>query len=371
MEGKRKVLFLISTYFQLITALQLVRTEYTQDVVDFLITDSSNQYELVAERIERLHIVHKVYIARVKDLVIPKGIVQKAKTAISLVLNKRFVSRRIGENLGRYDVFLFYNLDCFTYSLYFSLVDDNSNIAVCRFEEGYGIYLAYSDRPKSERLSEKICWLLRRRSVKQDISGVYLYHPEFLTYEIKLPIKRIEILSNKDRTFVTLLNRVFDYRNTDSIGTKFVLFEECFYADGWQVDDQGLFNSIADEVSSEDLTIKLHPRNRINRFADTNIHVMRNSSIPWEVIQMNNDYRDKVFLTVSSGSVLASTLYFGENIPTIFLYRLIGGNYKLREHFEEYLNQICQTSKNDIFIPETREELTLLLQHFTKMVQED
>ena len=73
---------------------------------------------------------------------------------------------------------------------------------------------------------------------------------------------------------------------------------------------------------------------------------------------MNNDFSDKVFFTISSGSVLASKLYFGDNITT---YLLFNCTEKMSDMItEETLNYLEKMNKKfgikDFIIPKNKQE---------------
>lgn len=348
----KKKLFLINTHFQLITSLQIIDKENIKHV-DFIITNNLNGYKEIIKRLNKLKFVDTVYAAEIKNFTIPKNNFQRLKNMKDVLIGSKSISKFLKNFNGRgYDNLYFYNLDFFTYILYDFVRKESQNITVNRFEEGFSIYLSFVCKKKSEKLCDIIASLFNRFSVKEDIENVFLYHPEFLTYDLNYNIKTIPLLSKKDKKFKELINYVFNYNGEQLLETNSIIFEECFYTDSGFMDDVPLFYKICEMIGFKNVSIKLHPRNKIDRFSKLGIRVMKNSSIPWEVIQINNDFSDKTFITITSGSVLASMLYFGENIKTIFLYKLLDEKFSLKEHYEEYLMKLVNVSNSQVYIPE-------------------
>lgn len=356
-----KTLFLINTHFQLITSLQIIEKSSIMDV-DFIITDNLLGYKMIAARLESLYFVNSVFTAETKDFVIPKNKKQKFKGILNVLIGKKAVRKFLNNFDGKeYSTFYFHNLDFFTYLLYDFVKNQSPRVIANRFEEGFSIYLTFVCRKKSEALCDSVAGILNRFSVKKDIKNVYLYHPELLTYDLKYDIVKITLLSKSDYKFIEMINYVFDYNGNESIEADSIIFEECFFADSGFMNDVPLFCKVAEMIGNEKVLIKLHPRNKKDRFSELGLKIMKNSSVPWEVVQINNDYRNKTFITITSGSVLASMLYFGESIKTIFLYKLVENGFKLKEHYEEYLYKLMNSGCFEVYVPESFSELETLL----------
>ena len=78
---------------------------------------------------------------------------------------------------------------------------------------------------------------------------------------------------------------------------------------------------------------------------------------------MNNNFSDKVFLTISSGSVLASRLYFGDTIKTFLLYNCTNNmSDMVTEKYLKYLKKVEEKFGLDNFvIPHNEEEFLKIL----------
>lgn len=364
-SDKKKILIIVNTYFQLMTAIQIVLKKCDGYEVDFLLTDNLTDCQSIALRLKNFDFVHEVFIAESKRIAIPRDKKGRIDAVRYSIWFKNYIKTKtsLGLSTCTYDELLFHNIDIFTYIIYAFAQSINKDITLVRYEEGFSIYLSYNDRPLSEKIGELISKILGRKSLVNNIRFVYLYHPEYLTYNIPCEIRKIPLINKKDEKYKNIINSIFNYKVNEAKTRKLILFEECFYVDKSPVEDYPLFCEIINKVTPDKVSLKLHPRNTVNRFKNTGAHIFDGGHAPWEVLQLNNTYESNVFATITSGSVLASMLYFDEKIPTIFLYKVVDGNFKLKTNYEKYLNKV-KNSKMDspIYIPENKEQLFHILE---------
>ena len=161
-------------------------------------------------------------------------------------------------------------------------------------------------------------------NLEKCIQGIYLYHPELYLYQPQnIPLHSIPLLSKQDENLRNILNRVFDYHTDERYSkARYIFFEESFSVDNEQVGDLDLVRFLAETLNKNEMLIKRHPRSIGNPYQVYGLQEGL-SSIPWELIQMNEDISNKVLLTISSGSVLSSALYFGEPVQTYILYKCL------------------------------------------------
>lgn len=69
--------------------------------------------------------------------------------------------------------------------------------------------------------------------------------------------------------------------------------------------------------------VKLHPRDATGKFEKSGLSVDKNSTIPWEAIQLNYDFSNHVFLTISSTSVFGVNLMLKKRAPVYILYNTV------------------------------------------------
>lgn len=359
----KKTLILTNTLFQIIVALQLKLTKYQNDEVTLIISDHSFNYKSIVNNLKKLNIFKDVYIAKTREYIHGNNMKDKLKRNLfSNIFSNTELNKLINLENKYYDEFLFYNLDAFTYLLYAVLYSKNKKIIANRFEEGFCTYL-YGDDIKEN--SKKIRKLFLKKDLYKEISKLYLFNPDLIIYDTNFKIEKIESIDKNNEKLVNAVNAIFDYKSIqDKYYQKYIFFEESFFCDNKGINDMDLILKIADIVGKENLMVKLHPRNKVDRFSKYGITTNKAIGVPWEIIQMNNDFSDKVFLTISSGSVLASRLYFNDNIKTYLLYNCTDKmSDMVTNEFFEYMEKVKnQFGINNFIIPKNKENFYELLE---------
>jgi len=357
--NKKKIAILVNTYFQIIIAIKLKTSKYKDDEVDIIISNHSTDSVKIFNKLTNLSIFRKVYYINSKDVEKKRN---RVLDNIHFLLFPNIVLSKLDMNLNYYDEYIFYNIDKYTYLIYDALKVKNKNLKVIRFEEGYISYLHINlGVSNSYRILRKI---LNKKSFEKSIDINLLFNPDLLLYNIDSEVEKIESFDRKDEYCLELINKIFDYNCLeDKYNQKYIFFEESFFCDGKDIDDLTLILKIADIVGKENILVKLHPRNKVDRFSKYGIVTNKTIGIPWEVIQMNNNFSDKVFLTISSGSVLASRLYFGDTIKTFLLYNCTNNmSDMVTEKYLKYLKKVEEKFGLDNFvIPHNEEHLIVEL----------
>lgn len=346
---KRKILIITYTYFQLIVAIQLRRTEFQADDVDVIVTDQSKDSREVANRLREAQVFRTVFCVHDFDGLDETGILVKYKKYIAARLHPEKVLQRYVSLVDRYDMFLFHNASLLTHLI---CRHCGKQMRCFRFEEGYSTYT----RPLLEKR-----WLRRLMircafgDIGRRIQGMYLFHPELFRQDVKYPLLRICPLKKNNEELRRILNRIFAYEpDSCLLDADYIFLEESFRLSVPAIDDVDLVRRIAGIVGKEHLVVKQHPRSPDNPFAALGIATIPSGGIPWEVILMNEDLSDKTLLTVMSGAVLAPVLYGYQPIKTYLLFRCVNGSLPmLDEAYLSYLREVSGTG--DFTIPDSRE----------------
>lgn len=349
-----KNLIIANTYFQLITAINLSINHFNNDENDLILTDRSVGMQEVGKKLKKYKVFNNIFYIQSKDICTDKN---KLKKYLTYLFNRKKI---IGSLLKeKYDCLLFFNYDLLTYSVFDELSNKNKDLICKRYEEGY---IAYVKETKNNNLNQTIRKILFRKNLEKSIKSMYLYHPDLLCYDLKYKTEQIKLLNKEDEKLKEICNYIFDYKK-ETIKQKYIFFEESFFCDNKGVEDMELILKIADIVGKDNLLVKLHPRNKIDRFKKYGIQTNKTIGIPWEVIQMNNDFSDKVFITISSGSVLASKLYFGDNINTYLLFNCTEKmSDMVTEETIQYLKKMKDKFKiKDFIIPKDKVEFFEIL----------
>lgn len=352
----------VNTYFQIITAINMKLTIFKDRNVDIIITDLSTSYEKIAKNLEKTKLFRNVETAKINEICYK---ISKFKKYMFLLFYQKAIKKMTKKSdYDKYDTMMFFNYDVFTFCLYNVLHKENKKIKIYRFEEGFCSYLHDFSKLVITNVSDVISFFRFRKSLKNSISKYYFYNPDIVLFKTKYELEKINNLDRNNELLRNALNTTFNYDNQISeYNKKFIFFEESFFCDNKGIDDLELILKIADIVGKENLLVKLHPRNKIDRFEKYGISTNKTIGIPWEVIQMNNDFSDKVFLTISSGSVLASRLYFNDNIKTYLLFNCTEKmSDMVTDKYFEYLDKVkIKFGLESFCIPNNKNEFFELL----------
>jgi len=360
---KMKQLYSVCTYYQLITAIQIKVKIYPNAIADVIINDLSNDYLKIIERLKNLNVFRNVFTATFWQ---KSNLITKTKKAVNILINNNSYAEKCCDiNVWDYDEFLFYSYSYFNSCLYYTLKKRNPQIAYKRFEEGYICSIVFNlSIPTSVYMQHMLEKYYNHTDIF-DVDEAFFYEPDLVLVADKYKkMTAIPKLDRNDTEIISILNSVFDYSNTvDEYDKKYIFFEQCFLDDGIEMDDLDLILKIADKVGRENLMVKLHPRSKSDRFIEYGIKTNKNTSVPWEVIIMNNNFSDKVFLTITSGSVLSPRIIFEDKFPTYMLFNCTKSESKIvTDKYYEYLTKF-KNKYNDgnFYIPESYEEFLKIL----------
>lgn len=224
------------------------------------------------------------------------------------------------------------------------------------FEEGYSTYT----KPLIQKPAVRILFHLFFGNLEKKIHAIYLFYPELLQINAHCPKIRIPVFDKTDQALRDLINRIFDFDpRCLQIPEKYIFFEESFRLSGTPIDDITLIRELQDKISPQKICIKQHPRSLSNPFKNMDIHVLDSlKHVPWEVVLLNECItEDKVLVTVSSGSVLASALYFKQKHKSIMMYKCVHPTSPaINSAFLNYMNAV-QKITSSVYIPNSINEI--------------
>lgn len=330
-----KVLILCNTYYQLIVAMQMKKTIFKEAEVSVIISDHSSTARKVYENIIKLNCFSKVYYKETKWF---REYSKNVGTVIFRLLKGGFFS---DITLEKYDEFVFYNFEFSTNILYNELSKKNPSIKASRFEEGFLSYKYPMVASPKIKIFQLMNMIRNKNNLIDATKTFYCFYPQF--YEGALEAKIIPTLSTKSEV-VEIISKSFDVNlDIESYKEKYIFFASIYDFEGENpIGEYELVCKIADLVGEDNLLVKIHPRDTRTVFEDNGFKVDKNSGVPWEAIQLSRDFSDKVFLTATSGSVLAGSFMSEKSPKTFFMHKCcdIESNSSARytvEKLEEFL----------------------------------
>lgn len=358
---KKRNLFICQTPFQCIVALVLKREYFSDEESDILLTSSINNFKIVGENINKVRVFEEVLYADTKM------VESKFKYALA-TFSPVYYMKKMKLNLKNRYTHIFSN------SLYGDLENAiyffNEHAKVSMFDEGYSTYTSdflnaiekFSLIHKLTRIVSK--FLYKRRYVDENINDIYLFDPELCVVDMPFPIKKI--LKNNRVLAEDIIEKIrIIFKTNDAIEeykTSAIFFEECFAEDFGNNGDLEIIEMIASLVKKENLTIKLHPRDKTNRFEKRHYKTNKSYFVPWEAIVLTMNNKPKLLFSFSSGAVLNYKFLCNQKNKTILLYKLIPNDFiKMPEERLKWFELFIKKYGTEIYAPETQEELVEII----------
>ena len=317
-------LFICKTPYQLIVITQLALTQYRNDSNDILLCDTIANVESLSINIQESKIFNSVEIHRSLSI-----LNRVSKRKYYVIAGKQILNRKrdIFGFQSKYDRLFFCNLSFEETLIYRELSHENSNLKILMFEDGFATYTEMYGRFINALSFNKSCLhniktLYKRFKYEAfiKVDGLYVFSPDLLDWHPPFAVLSIPKINPEDTESRTIFNKIFGlHKLEDSYKEKFIFFEESYYADGNDVGDVALVNRIAEITGKNDLIIKIHPRNPENRFHKMGYKTNVNTFVPWEIIALNIDIKEKVLVTIASGSALTSLVNTSVSPKAVFM----------------------------------------------------
>lgn len=329
-----KKLIICNNVYQTLVALWIVHSDSCSESWDAIISDHMNNSDEVTKRMRECGLFENVY--HVESLALTKN--QVSHNTFNRIVNAVFPMRELREYADIYPVYsdvYFANFDNFSQVLYNALSHKIPKLKLHVFEEGLASYSSFSmyylelkgyygnrDSGIRKYLHK---YIYRTRVISGNLSEFLAFNPQLIQWDPECMIHKMEKINCEDLVFRNIVNGVFGFDPSDKeYDRKYIFFEESFYADGSEVNDVDLIKQLACNIDKENMMVKIHPRNPVNRFEQLGFRTNRNTAIPWEVIVMNtDDLKDKVLITVSSSCILNPIIVFGKKVRAYSLYDCI------------------------------------------------
>ena len=325
----KKILFICNTPYQVFTATWLKITEFFKDDVDIVVSDHMSKSEKLFENIKHAHLFGNVYYVKTKEYRDMPGSSQNKWVMLfhPCKILKKYINIK-----KKYDILCVANLDRFTKLCFCAVANDrfykyfNRNLKIYLYEDGTSTYSKYIENGyNSCKLTGKHKQFFKnRRVIYGNLEKVYVYEPRCMLWKPEAKVKKIKSVDSQNETFKNVINLIFEYEKmSDIYDRKYIFMEESFFADKVEIDDVSLLESFAKIVGKDNIMVKIHPRNAVNRFEDLGYKTNKDTFIPWELIILNQDISSKVLLTISSTSILNPIRLFGINVRAYSLYKCV------------------------------------------------
>lgn len=308
------ILFICTTPYHIMVSTNLKMTIYKDCISDIVITDAISNYSLLIDNLKESGIYRDVFSYKRKDYedrsITPNNFFYKFFLNLSLKIKPYFTQVNIIFNDMYDQILLPTNYEWVKNQIvrnYRKISEKKGkNFSLYLFEDGTS---AYSKENKIffEKLKNGPAKFLRNLTVGEykKTKGLYVFIPDLMEWKPNFPVFSIEKFSKKNINNLNIINKIFKFDQSDDKYDKdYIFFEDCYFADGKDIGDMEVMNDLIDIIGKNEIYVKIHPRNPINRFKEIGVKTNTNTEIPWEVIALNMNLEDKVLITISSSAVL-------------------------------------------------------------------
>lgn len=326
---KRNVLMICNTPFQIFVATWLRMTYFKNDCVDIVISNHMSHVESLVLGIKKSGVFNYLYKVDSRKFSYDVSAMCYLNQIEINIYPFRLLNTYICLNKC-YDIICSSNLDRFTQLIHFAIINSrnylisNREVQFYLYEEGISTYSKLTETFYKNTESKYLKNIFRaKKYIYKNISGAFFFNPECLMWKPDCPIIQMQpVYDNKE--FKDKINIIFNYNSIeDQYDKKYIFMEESFYADGYKIDDIKLLSKIAQKVGQENIIVKIHPRNSENRFEKLGYKTNKNTIIPWEVIALNQDFNEKILLTIASASILNPIRLFNKDTKAYSFYKCI------------------------------------------------
>lgn len=319
-NDKEKVLFFCNTNYQIIMAINIALSVKKNSECYLIISDSSNNSFIYYNNAKKCKIFKRIFYIEHKKIIKE---LNRYKKYILLFYYQLSKNNPIFYEIKNeyFDEVIAYNLSLSLGLLISQLIKKNNKIKCSRMEEGLISY-NYIDNNTLSNVSvlNRILNFFHFNEFIKRQNILYCLYPD--SYNGRLQSQQIPMLNYNNYELVNNLNIIFGINNRKLIyDKKYIFFSSILDFDGGEsIGELKLAKEIANLVGYDNLLVKTHPRDNPERFIKEGLNVDTNSTIPWEIIQLNYNFSNHVFISVCSSSVISINLIITNPSKTYYIY---------------------------------------------------
>lgn len=315
-----KILFTCNTFFQLITATRIATTIKKDDECSIVISHHSRNAEAIAKNVEKISIFKNVFYVDATSL-------EYNKDTSKIDFLKLDLYEIFGKDLkvGKfYDEFITLNEGPMEHMIFAYLIKNNPKMEYNLYEESILSYTYehnnYSD-PRYKKLYA-VRKIFNKKIITDSSKKFYCFMPK--AYKGKLKAIQIPKISSEDNAFKETIKKIFfPDKELNPYPQKYIYFGTGIKLDtGVDIGEMDMLKDIANKVGHDNIILKIHPRDDVELYKKEGFTLDQNSSIPWEAIQLNGDFKDRVLLSSTSTAIISLNNVLDNPPRSIFTYKL-------------------------------------------------
>lgn len=349
------ILFQVSTHFQLICAIN-VKIQLLPDVEADLHLDDTSDFSWIMENLKKSGVFRHIEVS----CQVEKSIQLKTE----LIAEKKHFLQEI-PNIWNFEHECKYTDIYFGHDMipnkwyYYYLVGKGIIPNLHILDEGMATYY------KEIRSTIKKDFIKHKRYGQQSylnkLEEQMLFLPE--SYMLKNTSWNITQIPSINEQVKDILRKIYCSYDLKIPTEKYIYLSLGGYEQGYYHNELDLVNQLSALVGKENIIIKQHPRYKLDIFSSFGYKVWNDESgMPWEVLLLDNNISNQVFLTLFSNAALSPFTMLGKSQYVVFLYNLFlgtdrhglfGKSAKLSFAWLDKLKTVINVEKKYIFVPKT------------------
>jgi len=328
------IAFVCRTPYHVFRTIQMKMELYPNCDAEAFIIDTFKNAEEISHSLTECGIFKRVFYIKESENV-KRG---KAESLRSLYFDSYFNRSLCGK---KYDEIFLFNIYATTNDIAVNKVKkENPSCLINMVEDGPSIY--YIERIVGP-VQRYIYPLLKLYVPIKCIDYWWFSEPEKMHPFGDGKKRELPKINKNRRDIVNCLNFVFDYKDNVVIRDANLIFmEECYWNDGLLKSnkDLELFRRIKSQFPQIRTCVKMHPRTKVNRFAEY-FDVVEPDGKPWELYALNMNMSNKILVSLSCGTMISTRLLYSEETYSLLLYPLL-------------INDIREANSGNIYLTEDR-----------------
>lgn len=348
-------LFLLNTPTQLLNAMALIHGRFREEDSDAYYTENLRQF---FGKPEIKAFFRNAYPVKLLPDICKRGnVLQKSIVRIKNALDfGKIVNGGLPSDPAQYTRVFASGISLRNYEIYYAVKVRNRNVNLSLFEEGICEYYNLGRKSIPQILFSDFFF---GHYYKKEADSLFVYQPAAAVCVWKnIAVKPIP--KAFDPGLRQSINAIFGYKKTNlsQKTRKAVFLEQAFHQQEEEEKQRELVRKLERTFGKDNIIIKLHPRSENQKYGAG--FTCCETSIPLEVILMNEDISHHLFISVSSSAVLNFRLMFGLEPDTVVLNRLDRAAPSPSDPLFDYVRD--HAVKGNFWIPKNEGELDALLE---------
>lgn len=317
MEEKRFVYLcptLLSLMNSIVTQLT-VNKDYPADIV----FEDTSDFSEISQRLMRHGVFKKCYFFEAKEA---KEKYHAATKEERCVYNRKPSALFTFPNFeDKYTDFCTHIDSYASKFLYYGMLQMGMSPKIHFVSEGTATYSLNFSNTKKDKIDHAF---YKDKAFLKNVQNIYVYKPDLYTGGADF-VNLVELpnYGTLGEDVYAIISDVFG--TAEPIEEKLIFFEGAFWGDGMLVDEMELFLDIANHIGKDNIIVKRHPRNTVDRFTPLGFKVMPNQTIPWEVMIKDIDLSNKVLVSVASFTCFSAMEMYGRISRSLLLKNIMRG----------------------------------------------